>query len=232
MPEVLAIIGARGGSKGLPRKNVILLGGKPLIAWTIDAARGARDITRTVITTDNHEIADTARQCGAEVPFMRPDELAQDSTPGLAAVLHAVRWLDDHEGYRPDVVVNLQPTSPLRTSSDIDAAMALLRERQADAVVSVSPADQHPYWMKTVDSSGWMKDFIEQREATLVRQKLPAVYALNGAIYLAHREVLLSTGSWYTDRTAAYIMPFERSIDIDTAWDFADAERVLQGARG
>lgn len=232
MQSVLAVIGARGGSKSLPGKNLASLGGKPLIAWTIEAALTCPSVTRTIVTTDDESIADTARRHGAEIPFMRPPELADDATPGITPVLHAVRWLDEHEHYRPDVVVNLQPTSPLRTGADIGAALRLLAERKADAVVSVTEADQHPFWMKTIDPDGWMHDFVPQSDPILVRQKLPDVYALNGAIYLAYRDVLLANDGWYTSRTAAYVMPFERSIDIDTAWDLTIAQLLLDRTSG
>ena len=202
-----------------------------MIAWTIEAALRSQNVTRTLVTTDDAEIANTARQHGAEVPFSRPPELAQDNTPGIAATLHAVSWLEENEGYLPNIVVNLQPTSPFRTCSDIDAAIGLLFERNADSVVSVTAAGSHPYWMKTIDDNGWMRDLIQQSEPTFLRQQLPSVYSLNGAIYLAHRDVLLSTGGWYTPRTAAYIMPSERSLDIDTPWDLSvarlAAERVV-----
>lgn len=228
MRDVLAVIAARGGSRALPRKNLALLGGKPLIAWTIEAALRSRTVSRTIVTTDDPEIADVSRRQGAEVPFSRPPELARDETPGIAAVLHAVRWLEEHEGYRPDVVMNLQPTSPLRTAEDVDLAFALLAERRADAVVSVTPVEHHPYWMKAVDEQGWMHDFVPLSTPILVRQELPPVYMLNGAIYLAHRTTLLRCGGWYTPRTAAYIMPLERSVDIDTAQDFALAKLLLE----
>ena len=203
-----------------------------MIAWTIEAALHSQNVTRTLVTTDDAEIADTARRHGAEVPFSRPPELAQDDTPGIAPVLHAVRWLEEQEGYRPDIVANLQPTSPFRTYSDIDTAISLLVERKADSVVSVTAAGSHPYWMKTVDDDGWMRDLIQQPEPTFIRQRLPSIYSLNGAIYLAHREVLLSNGGWYTPRTAAYIMPSERSIDIDTPWDLSIARLVLDTIAG
>jgi len=228
MTHVLGVICARGGSKALPKKNIAPLCGKPLIAWTIDAAGRSRAITRTIVSTDDDEIAKVARRFGGQVPFRRPKELAGGAVSGPAVALHAVHWLDQHEGYRPDLVVYLQPTSPLRAPEDIDAAVALVAEREADAVVGVSPVRHHPYWMKTIDDSGWTSDFVEQREPTAVRQGLPPVYSLNGAIYVVRREVLLATGGWFPPRTAAYIMPRERSVDVDTAWDLALARVFLE----
>jgi CMP-N,N'-diacetyllegionaminic acid synthase len=227
MPSVLAIIGARGGSKTLPGKNIAPLGGKPLIVWTIEAALAAVRVERVIVTTDSAEIAKVAQLAGAEVPFIRPSELSQDDTPGNLPVVHAVRWLEGREGTSYDLVVYLQPTSPLRTAADIDAAIDLQIERDADSVVSVTPAGEHPYWMKTVDKDGWMQDLVKLETPIVLRQDLPAAYLLNGAIYLAKRDVLLSTGGWATDRTAAYVMPADRSVDIDTAEDFASAESVL-----
>jgi N-acylneuraminate cytidylyltransferase/CMP-N,N'-diacetyllegionaminic acid synthase len=228
--EVLVVVGARGGSKSLPGKNIAPLCGKPLIAWTIEAATGSRSVTRTIVTTDDEEIAETARRCGAEIPFTRPASLAQDHTPGIDVVLHAVRWLDDQQGYRPDIVVHLQPTSPLRASSDIDDAITLLVERDADAVVGVTHVKHHPWWMKKVDQDGWMHDFVPQSAPTANRQELPPVYSVNGAIYLARLDVLIETGGWYTLRTSAYVMPAERSVDIDTWHDLAVAELLLEAA--
>lgn len=219
------MIAARGGSKSVPRKNLIDVGGRPLIAWSIAAALGSR-VSRTIVTTDDPEIAEMARRFGAEVPFERPAELAQDDTPGTDPILHAVEWLERHEHYRPDLVVSLQPTSPFRTSADIDAAIALLESRGADSVVAATPADHHPYWMKRVTADGWAEEFLPGTPVPARRQDLPAAYALNGALYLARREVLLARRGWYTDRTVLYIMPPERSIDVDTPWDLRLARLV------
>jgi len=224
----LAIVPARGGSKSIPRKNIVPVAGKPLIAWTIEIALAAPVLDRVIVSTDDPEIADVASRHGAEVPFLRPAQLAQDDTPGIEPVLHAVRWLDEHESYRPDYVMVLQPTSPLRTSQDIEAAVQLAREWQADGVVSVCPAHQHPYWMKSITEDGRLTDFLPLDRVCACRQALPPVYALNGAVYLARREVLLALETFYTDRTYAYIMPPERSLDIDTPWDLYVAELILK----
>lgn len=228
---ILAIIPARGGSKALPRKNIAPFCGKPLIAWTIRAAQQSSGVSRVVVTTDDREIAEVAARHGADVPFMRPAELASDTAPGNAAVFHALQWLDEHEHYRAGIVVLLQPTSPLRTGVDIDAALHLLEERAADSVVSVTPVDHHPQWMKTIDASGWLRNFLDQPPSAVVRQQLPPVYRLNGAIYAARVDALRRAGDWYTPRTAAYVMPAERSVDIDSPWDFKLAE-LIRGAQG
>jgi N-acylneuraminate cytidylyltransferase/CMP-N,N'-diacetyllegionaminic acid synthase len=225
---VLGIIPARGGSKSIPGKNIAMVAGKPLIAYTIQAALDAKSLGRVVVSTDSEEIAEVARSFGAETPFLRPPELAQDDTPGIEPVIHAVRWLDEHESYRPDYVMVLQPTSPLRATEDIEAAVQLARERQADSVVSVCTAQQHPYWMKRVTKDGKLVDFLQTDKAYTSRQSLPSVYALNGAIYLARREILLERKTFYTDRTYAYIMPEERSLDVDIKLDLKLAELLIR----
>lgn len=216
---VLAIIPARGASKGIANKNIVPLGTKPLIAHTILAAKAAAGIDRLIVTTDSRAIADIASSHGAEIPFLRPADLARDDTPGIAPVLHAVNWLDENEGYRPDFVMLLQPTSPFRTAEDIDAVVELACDRQADGVVSVCESRYHPYWCKTITPEGKLKPFVEDSGNHACRQELPNAYMLNGAIYIVRRDVLLDKKTWYTNNTCAYIMPPERSLDIDTPWD-------------
>jgi CMP-N,N'-diacetyllegionaminic acid synthase len=224
----VAMIPARGGSKQTPQKNIATLGGKPLIAWTIEAARASSRIDRVIVTTDYRNIAEVSQDYGAEVPFIRPKELARDDTPGIEPIIHALRWCGENEKYHPDCVMVLQPTSPLRTVGDIDAAISLLEEKDADSVISVTPAKDHPWWVKKVDDRGRLSDFLVQNETTTYRQKLPAVYRLNGAVYLARRNVLLEKRTWYAEKTYAYIMPEERSLDIDTPWDLYLANLILR----
>jgi CMP-N,N'-diacetyllegionaminic acid synthase len=228
MSEVLAVIPARGGSKAIPRKNLAALAGKPLIVWTIEAARASQCLSRVVVSTDDPEIADVAAASGAGVPFIRPAELAQDETPAIEPILHAVDWLNKHEGYRPDFVMILQPTSPLRQAEDIDAAVRLAHEQKADAVVSVSPAHKHPFWMKRVTEDGRLENFFEQPKEYVRRQDLPPAYELNGAIYLVQRELLIKSKTFYTDRTFAYVMPHERAVDVDDSWDLYLADLILR----
>lgn len=223
----VAIVPARGGSKGVPGKNLALLAGRPLIAHTIEAARKAAQIGRVIVSTDSQEIADVALEEGAEVPFLRPAELARDDMPTMPVILHAVMWLAEQEDYRPEHILLLQVTSPLRTAQDIDAAISMAAERQADAVVSVCEAAVHPYWVKTVGEDGKLADFLKLDRACTRRQDLPAAYALNGAIYLGRRSVLVERQTWYTDRTYAYVMPAERSLEIDTPWDLRLAELIV-----
>jgi len=227
----LAIIPARGGSKGIPGKNLKPTAGKPLIAWTVETALAATSLARVIVSTDSLEIAEVARRHGAEVPFMRPSDLAQDDTPGIEPVLHATLWLEENEGYRPDLIMLLQPTSPLRISEDIDRAIELIHEKSGDAIVSVTPAEAHPYWMKQIDGSGRIKDFIKLEQPIDRRQDLPEVYVLNGAIYLARYEVLVEQKAFYTDNTFSLVMPVERSLDVDTPWDLYLADLILKDRR-
>jgi N-acylneuraminate cytidylyltransferase/CMP-N,N'-diacetyllegionaminic acid synthase len=229
LTNVLGIIPARGGSKSVPRKNIVDLGGRPLIAWTIEAALRATRLTRVIVSTDDAEIADVARSCGGEVPFVRPATLAADDSPALDLILHALGWLAEHESSRPDIVAYLQPTSPFRAPADIDGAIELLERVSADAVVSVTPVREHPYWVTVIDSGGWLRSFLHDQEATSRRQDLPPAYALNGAVYVARPDVLERHGTFHTDRTAAFVMPRERSADIDTPQDLELARLLLQG---
>lgn len=226
--KLLVLIPARGGSKGIPQKNIRPLADKPLIAYTIDAAQQSACIERIIVTTDDSQIAGIARQWGAECPFLRPPHLAQDDTPGIAPVIHAIKWLEEHQSYRPDYVVLLQPTSPLRESQDITAAYQLALKNNADAVVSVSAAENHPYWTKTLNQDGRLKNFLDTDEQYQCRQDLPAVYALNGAIYIVRRDVLLAEETFLPEKTYGYVMQPERSLDIDTQWDFHLAELIMK----
>ncbi len=224
---VTAYIVARGGSKGIPRKNLALLGGLPLLAHTCRAAAQARGVERVILDTEDDEIARVGREHGAETPYRRPAELAGDRALVMDVTLHALQWLADHERYTPDYVMLLQPTSPFRTAADIDAAIDLARDRNAEAVVSVSPLAHHPWQAKVVDAAGRLQPFIPHPLAAARRQDLPPVYALNGAIYLVRRETLLAGKTWCPDGALAYVMPPERALDIDTPWDLRVARGVL-----
>lgn len=221
--RVLAVITARGGSKSLPGKNIRLLGGKPLISWTIEAAQGSAYIDRLVLSSDDPAIIEVARTWGCEVPFARPAELARDDTPGIAPVLHAIEALP---GY--DYVVLLQPTSPLRSISDIDGCLELCVRAGFPACVSVTEPDKSPYWMYTLDPSGQMRPLMEGVERFDRRQELPQVYALNGAVYAADCRWLAASRSFVTLETGGYLMPRERSADIDTELDLLCVEALLE----
>lgn len=225
--SVAALIPARGGSKGIPRKNVIEVAGKPLIAWTIEAALRSSVLDRVIVSTDDEEIARVAKKWGAEVPFYRPAELSRDDSPSIAAVNHALHWLEEKQNYRPDALMLLQPTSPLRTAKDIRNAVHLMFERKANAVVSVCETHQHPCWLKKIDQDGYLSNFLEGDAVPVRRQDLPAVYALNGSIFLTRRENLLHDETFHPARTCPYIMPEERSLDIDSPADLRLANFLL-----
>lgn len=223
--RLLALIVARGGSKGLPRKNVLEAGGRPLIAWTIAAARAAREVDRVVLSSDDEEIMEVAKAWGCDVPFKRPAELATDQATSMDVVRHALIALP---GY--DYVALLQPTSPLRTGADIDAAYDLMRTRQAPSCVSVSEVEQSPYWMYRVGDNDQLVGLMPPPKGVSRRQDLPVVHALNGAIYLARVDWLLAQGSFVGEGTIGYQMPRDRAIDIDTADDFQAFRRHVEDA--
>lgn len=211
--SVLAIIPARGGSKGVLHKNIRLVGGKPLISWTIEEAAKSKYIDRTIVSTDDPAIAETAKQWGGEVPFMRPEELAMDDTPGIAPVLHAL----DELKTKYDLVVLLQPTSPMRSVADIDGCIERLLVSNSNSCVSVVVPDKSPYWMYRINENDFLSPLFE--ETFHRRQDIPPLYALNGAVYTAMTEWLLLKKSFISEDTVAYVMPFERSLDIDTEID-------------
>ena len=232
--KVLAVITARSGSKGLPGKNLRLLNGRPLIGHTIDTARASRAFNRVIVSTDDEAIAAGARFLRAEVPFMRPAELAQDETPHLPVLQHAVQWLREHERYEPDAVMLLQPTSPLRTVTHIRESIALLERSGADSVVSVSEVPAHFNPMRTlrVDADGFATLYVTGepvRRRINRRQDMPTAWTMNGAIYLFRTFVLdASEPSLYGERTAAYVMAHEFGISIDSLDDWNNVEKALR----
>lgn len=219
--KVLAVIPARGGSKGLPGKNTLPVRGRPLLAWTAEAALGAHAVDRVVVSSDADAILAAARSCGVE-PLRRPAGLATDTATTIDVVLHA---LDACPGY--DVVVVLQPTSPLRTAADIDAALERLAASGAPACVSVCEAEQSPYWMYRISAGETLVPIVDAPAGATRRQDLPAVYVLNGAIYAADAAWLRKERAFVTARTVAHVMPAERSLDIDTARDFQCFEKTV-----
>lgn len=211
--KVLGIIPARGGSKGIPGKNIRTVAGKPLIAWTIEAANRSKYLDRLILSSDDAEIIQVAKEWGVEVPFVRPTELARDDTPGIAPVLHAVKELP---GY--DYVVLLQPTSPLRMAEDIDQCIEICLQMQAPACVSVTIPEKNPYWMYSVGEDKRLRPLFDA-DTNARRQDLPSVHALNGAVYVVETGWLEQHKAFITEKTVASVMPRERSVDIDTEWD-------------
>jgi CMP-N-acetylneuraminic acid synthetase len=226
-PGVLGVIAARGGSKGLPRKNLLPLGGKPLIAHTIEAALGCRALTRTVVSSEDAEILEAARAAGCPAPFVRPGELAGDRSSTVDVVLHALDWLAAHEGMAPGVAVLLPATAPLRRAEHIAGAIeALLADPGADAVVAVTEPDYPPYWMLAAEA-GRLRWLFPEGAAVDHRQDLPRAYRPNGSIYAVRTEVLREQRTFYPRATAPYVMPREASVNIDSELDFRLAELLL-----
>lgn len=232
---VLAIVPARGGSKSVPRKNIRLLAGKPMIAYTLEAAWACPTINRVVVSTEDEEIAAVAKQWGGEVPFLRPGELAGDEVPDLPVFQHALRWLEEHEPMVPDIVVHLRPTAPLRRAEHIEAGICRLIETGADSVRSVCEAGQHPH--KTWSfKGGWLQPYIRGEMAipeayNMPRQKLPPAYIQNGAVDIAWRRTVMELNSMTGVRIAGIEMDEMDSVNVDSEIDFALAELILRRRR-
>lgn len=233
-PTVLGVVTARAGSKGIPGKNTKRLAGKPLIAYTIESALASGAFDRLILSTDDEEAAQIARALGCEVPFMRPAALSADDTPHLPVMQHALAWMRHQEGYQPDWVMILMPTSPLRQPRHIVEAIALAQSSGADSVVSVDemPAHYHPMRALTIDGHGWARLMVGDRpvkERPVRRQDMPKAWVFNGAIYL-FRAALLSDPvqpSLYGDRVAAYVMAAPYGANIDDPEDWLTVERWL-----
>jgi CMP-N-acetylneuraminic acid synthetase len=228
--KTIAVIPARGWSKGVPRKNIRDLCGKPVIAWTIETALAVGDeLHRVIVSTDDAEIAEAARTVGAEVPFTRPAELATDTAPGLPVIQHAVGFVEEEEGAPVDWVLILQPTAPFRNADDITEALKLAREGGCDSVISVSPVlAEHPILMKKIENDRLLPYCIEEKEGTRRQDYDPPAYIRNGAIYLTRRDVLMEGNSIWGEVIRPYVMPEERSYDIDSERDFRLVELVMR----
>lgn len=225
---VLAVIPARGGSKRLPRKNCMLLHGKPLIVYSIEAAQQSFYIDEVVVSTDDEEIASIARQAGASVPFLRPADLSADETSSVDVVVHALNYYQASEKKSFDYVVLLQPTSPLRAATHIDQAFELLKEKKADAIVSVCETEHSPLWANQLPPDGSMVNFLSEDVLGRRSQDLPKYYRLNGAIYICSRQRFLQERTFLVASDVyAYIMEQEVSVDIDTKLDLFLSETIL-----
>jgi YrbI family 3-deoxy-D-manno-octulosonate 8-phosphate phosphatase len=233
-PRVLGLIPARGGSKSLPRKNLRLLAGRPLIAHSIEAGRVSRTIERIVVSTDDEEIADVARRHGAEVPFLRPPQLAEDDTPDLPVFRHALEWFDENEGWQPEIIVQLRPTSPIRRPEDIDLAVEMLDDRpEADSVRSVAVPLENPYKMWSV-ADGWLTPILKsdlQEPFNMPRQRLPDVYWQTGAIDATRRRTVMELNSMTGDRIAPLIVQSLGAVDIDTEASLDLVDGMMRTAR-
>jgi N-acylneuraminate cytidylyltransferase len=232
--EILAVIPARGGSKSIPRKNIVDFAGFPLIAYSIAAGLAAESITRVVVSTDDPEIADIARSFGAETPFLRPAEYAQDHTPDLPVFIHALNWFSENEDYDPDIVVQLRPTSPFRRVSLIDEAVYLLMSRpDADAVRTVCIPFQNPFKMWRIGIDGFLKPIgiqlgVDDEPYNKPRQELPEIYWQTGYVDAVWSDTILTKHSMTGDRILPIIIDSSEWIDIDSPDDWGRAERLIE----
>jgi N-acylneuraminate cytidylyltransferase len=229
-PEILALVPARGGSKSVPRKNLLVLGGKPLIAHSIGQALASRHVTRTIVSTDDDEIADVARAYRAEVPFMRPAAFAGDRSPDIDVFRHALEWLRDREGYQPDLVVHLRATGPVRRVALIDAAIqAMLAHPDADSLRSVSTPIQSPYKMWRM-AGPWMEPIVTLPHVVEAhsspRQGLPAVYWQNGYVDILRPRVVLDGGRMAGDRVLPFVVD-EPVLELDYPDAIPEIEAAL-----
>lgn len=227
--EVLALIPARGGSKGIPRKNIRLFAGHPLIAFSIAAGLQAETVTRVIVSTDDEEIAAIAREYGAEVPFLRPAHLALDDTPDYPVFLHALRWLEEREGYRPDIIVQLRPTSPIRPRDLVDRGVRLLLEHpEADSVRAVVPSGQNPFKMWRIEDDGYMRPLLSvegiPEPYNAPRQRLPQTFWQTGHLDVMWRRTLLEKGSMTGQRILPLLVEPRYTVDLDNPWDWERAE--------
>ncbi|MGA9406681.1 MAG: acylneuraminate cytidylyltransferase family protein [Bacteroidota bacterium] len=226
---VFAIIPARGGSKGIPKKNIRLLAEKPLIGWTIDEAKKSKYLDTIMVSTDSEEIAAISKAYGAEAPFVRPSELAKDETPSNDVIIHAVQWLGTNQDQKFDILTLLQPTSPLRNCDQIDSALeTFISNPGYKCLVSVKEVEENPYWMKIIGDDHYLKNFTSQPDTFARRQDLPKIYILNGAIYIMRTADFMNYRSFDVDNTIPFLMDQKTSIDIDSEEDFTLAEIIVK----
>jgi len=223
--DTVAFIFARSGSKGLPRKNILNLAGKPLLAWAVEQAKAVPRIRRVIVSTDSHEIADIGKKYGAEVPFLRPKEFATDEAPEWLAWRHALSWLKNDEGRLPDAMVSVPPTSPLRSPKDIEACLDEFVKGDVDAVITTVEASRNPYFnMVTIDSLGGVKLFAVSEKTANRRQDVQNVFDVTTVAYVTDPKFVLSQSNLFSGRVRAIKIPRERGWDIDSPLDFKIAE--------
>jgi len=228
----VAFIFARGGSKGLPGKNIKLIAGKPLIAWSIEHAKQTRGVERVIVSTDSIEIAKVAEKFGADVPFMRPPELASDSAPEWLAWQHAIKYLEKSTGKIPEIFISVPPTSPLRLVSDIERCIEVYENDGADVVITVSETDRSPYFnMVKSNSDGSFALAVDSEVRLIRRQDAPRLFNISTACYVADPKFVLNHNSIFEGRVNAVEIPTDRAIDIDTLLDFRIAT-MLMTSRG
>jgi CMP-N-acetylneuraminic acid synthetase len=230
--KILGLIPARGGSMRVPDKNIRLLDGKPLIAYTIEAAKRAKHVNRVIVSTDSQKIAQVARQYGAEVPFFRPKEISTGESTEMQFLRHALSWLAENESYEPDLIVLLYPTSPFRRAESIDRAVErILEHPEADSLRSVKLCSEHPYKMWTI-RDGLLKPFVETEDSgvhTFSYHLLPQVYIQNASIYITKPRTIVNKSSYIGDVVIPFVMDQSESIDINAPLDFQLAEMLMKG---
>lgn len=212
--NIIGIIPARGGSKSLPRKNIRLLNGKPLIYYTISEAKKSKYLHRLIVSTEDSEIAEIAKQYEVEV-IERPVELAQDDTPSLPVYQHVIRYLEEVEDFHPDIIVVLQPTSPCRLVADIDGAIEAFLKAGCDSVVGVCETEHPPHWIYSLEGDR-LKPILKDWDKVTIRQNAPKTYRLNGAVYVIRRDIIMQQNRVMGTDNRPFIMPLERSVDIDS----------------
>lgn len=222
--KILAVITARGGSKRLSNKNILDLAGKPLIAWTIGEANKSKYLDKVIVSTDSEKIAEVSKYYGADVPFLRPENLSNDTADSISVIKHSIEFFNKEEY---EYVMLLQPTSPLRTVGDIDGAIEML-DVQTESVVSVTEVDHSPLWVNTLPEDLSMKNFIGDKVKNKRSQDLPTYYRLNGAIYVSEINYFYNIGGFMGDKTRAYVMEPKNSVDIDTKFDFIIAKSFIE----
>jgi CMP-N,N'-diacetyllegionaminic acid synthase len=228
--KFLAIIPARGGSKGLKNKNIRILNGKPLIYYTIEAAKRSKIFDVIMVTTDSKEIAEISKKYGASIPFLRPDELSTDTASSIDVILHTLNYYVS-KNINFDYFCLLQPTSPLRKAEDIINSVELLFKKDAESIVSLCEVEHSPLFANTLSEDQNLSKFIRKEVKNTRRQDLPKYYRINGAIYISKVQSFLKTKDFYGERSFAYIMPPERSVDIDTEFDLKIAEEILKSEK-
>jgi CMP-N,N'-diacetyllegionaminic acid synthase len=226
--RILSIIPARGGSKGIPKKNITNIAGKPLIAWTIEASLRSRFDVRTVVSSDDDEILNISKKLGAET-VKRPRHLAKDSSPTVPVIAHVIEHLKKTKNYKPDIVLLLQPTSPLRDEHDIDEALELLlASGNASAIISVHELPHHPLKSFTSKKNGYLQGLVNNKYPFMPRQNLPRAFNPNGALYAIKAASFIRNKKLLTRKTLPFFMPLNKSIDIDTIDDINEAEKILK----
>ena len=226
--KVLGLINARGGSKGVPRKNIKLLCGKPLIAWSIEAGLNSKYVNKLVVSTDDSEIAEISRKYGADVPFLRPKELASDNSLQIDAIKHAIHFLEE-SGHYFDIILLLQPTTPLRKTADIDCSLKLLFEENADTVISITDVGgRHPATCYKPYKAKQIVPYIESNMRGVLRQEFDPIYWRNGAIYATKRNIIIHNNSLYGDSIVGYKMNEENSFNIDSQFDWNLTEAYIR----